>query len=329
MKISKSVLVELLLSVALIAALFYFADVGKVLDVIGSINIWWLLVALAFYVAINLAMSLRIWALLQDMGVGIPYRKTLMAHFSGMIASDFTPARSGYLTTAVVLSRNNNVPLEKSMVSIIGPQIFDFMLKITAGAIAAWYLITFALGGVDESMVATIVFAIVAVLAMIGVMLLMLFSPRFANFITRFSFIPFADKIIKLVKQMQKNSASIRRLFWLITILLAFTWFFKAAEWYALSQAVGFSPDFPFHALIFFAFLQPISTVLQFAPLPTVAGAGFFEAGSIFVLMLFGVPLEQALVFSLLTRFIMIAVDSIGVREAVKTLMLGGKATQR
>ena len=323
MKVSKPVLAELMLSLILIAALFYFADIGKVLAVVGSMDLKWLAVALFFYIAINIAMTLRVWAILHDMGAGISYRRTLMAHFAGMIASDFTPARSGYLTTAVVLSRNNKIPLEKSMVSIIGPQIFDFTLKITAGAIAAWYLITYALGGADESMVLTIAFAIVAVGSMIGVMLLALFSSKFVKLLTRLSFLPFAGKVIGLLEQMQKNSASIKRLLWLILLLLGLTWFFKAAEWYALSQAIGFAPDVPFSALIFFAFLQPLSTVLQFAPLPTVAGAGFYEAGSVFVLMLFGASLEQALVFSLLTRFIMIAVDSIGVREAVKTLRLG------
>ncbi|RLG19211.1 hypothetical protein DRN67_03325 [Candidatus Micrarchaeota archaeon] len=206
---------------------------------------------------------------------------------------------------------------------MIGPQIFDFMLKITAGAIAAWYLLTYALGGGDQSMVLTIAFAIIAVGAMIGIMLLMLFSPKFSSLLKKFSFIPFFDRIINLVEQMQKNSASIKRLLWLILLLLALTWLFKAVEWFALSQAIGFTPAVPFHALIFFAFLQPLSTVLQFAPLPTFAGAGVYEAGTIFVLMLFGATLEQALVFSLLTRFIMIAVDSIGVREAVKTLRLG------
>lgn len=324
MRISKSVVIELFLSLILVAALLYFADIGKVLKIVESIGVRWLILALIFYLAINLAMALRVWALLHDMGVGIPYRKVLMAHFTGMLASDFTPARSGYLTTAVVLSRNSKIPLEKAMVSIIGPQTFDFMLKITAGSIAAWYILTNVLGGASESMVLTIAFAIVAIGAMIGVMLLMLFSPKFLRLIMRLSFLPFSKKIFELIAQMQKSSDSIKRQFWLIVGLLALTWIFKAAEWYALSRAIGFEPaNFPFHPLIFFAFLQPIATVLQFAPLPTVAGAGFFEAGAVFVLMLFGVSLEQALVFSLLTRFIMIAVDSVGVREAVKMLKLG------
>jgi uncharacterized protein (TIRG00374 family) len=330
MKLSKSVLAELALSLLLIAALFYFADMGKVLSVVKSIDVKWLLLALVFYFAINVAMAFRVWAILRDMGAKIPYMSTLMAHFSGMIASDFTPARSGYFTTAFVLSRNNGLPLEKSMVAIVGPQIFDFLLKVTAGAIAFWYLLTYALDvNAEESILLAVIFGIFAISTMILVMFLSLFSPRFLRAIGFIKRLPFGAKLHELVENIQKNSASIKRLFGLIVGLLALTWLFKAVEWYALSLAVGFAPDVPFSPLIFFAFLQPLVTILQFAPLPTFAGAGFSEAATVFVLLQFGVPVEQGLVFALLTRGVMIAVDSIGVREAVKMLKLDGEKAKQ
>jgi len=326
MRIRLSVIIELLLSIALIAALFYFADMGKVLEIVRGMELKWLMAALVFYISINACMALRVWALLHEMGVGIPYCRTLMAHFAGMVASDFTPARSGYLTTAFVLSRNNALPLEKTMVSILGPQMFDFLLKITAGAIAFWYLLTYALGGsTQEAILYAVIFGIFAIGLMIAVMVLSLFSRRFLRLIAFIKSLPFGTMVYELVANIQKNSKSIKKLFWLIILLLLLTWLFKAAEWYALGRAVGLSPDVPFHALIFFAFLQPLVTILQFAPLPTFAGAGFSEAASVFVLVQFGASVEAALVFSLLTRGIMIFVDSIGVKEAVRMLGLGGK----
>jgi len=325
MKLSKSVLAELALSLLLMAALFYFADLGKVMSVIEKIELKWLALAFIFYFCINLSMALRIWAILRDMGVRIPYMNTLMAHFSGMIASDFTPARSGYFTTAFVLSRNNKIPLEQSMVSIIGPQIFDFLLKVTAGAIAFWYLLTYVLDvNTEESILLAVIFGIFAISTMVLVMILSLFSPRFLRMMGFIKHLPFGAKLHGLVENIQKNSASIKRLFGLILCLLVLTWFFKAAEWYCIALAVGFMPDVPFEPIIFFAFLQPLVTILQFAPLPTFAGAGFSEAATVFVLLQFGVPVEQGLVFALLTRFVMIAVDSLGVREAVKMLKLDG-----
>lgn len=329
MRLGKSVIIELVLSLALVAALFYFADVGKVLEVVKDIEIKWLLVAFAFYFAINLCMALRVWALLHDMGVGIPYRKTLMAHFSGMIASDFTPARSGYLTTAFVLARNGGIKLEKAMVSILGPQIFDFLLKVGAGAIAFWYFLTYVLSGSAEaSTIYAVIFGIFAVGGLIAVMFLSLFSPRFLRMVSFVKRLPFGGKIYELFENIQKNSATIKRQLPLIVFLLLITWVLKALEWYALSRAVGIELAAPFdtalYAIIFFAFLQPLVTVLQFAPLPTFAGAGFSEAAAVFVLSQFGVSLEAALVFALLTRGIMIVVDALGVSEAVKMLRLGG-----
>ena len=291
----------------------------------GASHVVWLALALAIYFLINACMAFRVWLLLRDMKIRIPFMRALLANLSGMIASDFTPARSGYLTTAFVLSQNNKIPLEKSMVSILGPQIFDFGLKVTAGAIAFWYLINFAFAGgsVNSSAIkSAVIFAIFAISAMIGVIVLSLFSRTFYNcthFVRR---LPFGGKIHDLMEQMQKHSASIRRLFWTILGLLGLTWFLKALEWYAIGNAVGIHPNTPFHPLVFYAFLQPISTLLQFAPFPTLAGVGVFEIGVVFVLAQFGVPIEQAVVFALLTRFVMIAVDSIGVREAVKALKI-------
>jgi uncharacterized protein (TIRG00374 family) len=326
MRIGKAAIAELLLSLLLIAALFYFTDMGKVAAVVSHLDWKWLLAALAFYFSINVCMAIRIWVLLADMGKRLPYMKVLMAHFSGMIASDFTPARSGYFTTAFVLSRNNALELEKTMVSIVGPQIFDFLLKVTAGAIAFWYLLTYALGdNTGQSVIYAVVFGIFAIAMMIAVMVLSLFSPRFLRLIGFVKRLPFGAKLHLLVENIQNNSDSIKRHIGLIVGLLLLTWLFKAAEWYALAQAVGISPNVPFNALIFFAFLQPLVTILQFAPLPTFAGAGFSEAATVFVLLQFGVTAEAALVFALLTRGIMILVDSLGVKEAVGMLKLGGK----
>ncbi|VVC04422.1 Lysylphosphatidylglycerol synthase TM region [Candidatus Burarchaeum australiense] len=330
MKLGKSVIAELLISLLMIAALFYFANIGDVLRVIEGIEFKWLALAFVFYFGINLCMALRIWAILRDLTVGISYPKTLMAHFTGMLASDFTPARSGYLTTAFVLSRNNKIPLEKTMVSILGPQIFDFFLKVTAGAIAFWYLLTYVLHvNAEESILFAVIFGIFALSTMIAVMFLSLFSPRFLKMMSFIKRLPFGKAVHELVENIQQNSHTIRRLFWFILLLLGFTWLLKALEWYCIALAVGFTPDVPFAPIIFFAFLQPLVTILQFAPLPTFAGVGFSEAASVFVLMQFGVAPAPALVFSLLTRFVMIAVDSIGIREAVKMLRLdGSKAKQ-
>ncbi len=323
MKVSNSVIAEIFLSLLLLAGLFYFADMGKVLQVIRGIELKWLALALMAYFAINVCMAARVWAILKDLGAKLSYRSTLMAHFSGMIASDFTPARSGYLTTAFVLSRNNGLPLEKTMVSIIGPQIFDFLLKVTAGAIAFWYLLTYVLDvNTEESILLAVIFGIFAISTMVLVMFLSLFSPRFLRMMGFIKRLPFGKVVHELVENIQKNSHTIRRLFWLIMFLLGLTWVLKALEWYCLSLAVGFTPNVPFAPIIFFAFLQPLVTILQFAPLPTFAGAGFSEAATVFVLLQFGVPVEQGLVFALLTRFVMIAVDSLGVAEAVKMLRL-------
>ncbi|MEW6329043.1 MAG: flippase-like domain-containing protein, partial [Candidatus Micrarchaeota archaeon] len=121
----KSFIIQLAVSLALLAALLYFADVGEVLRIISRSNLLLLAFAFVFYFCINVAMAYRIKRVLAYFRIKLAFSKILLSHFAGMLASDFTPARSGYFTTAFVLNANNKIPLERAMVSILGPQLFD------------------------------------------------------------------------------------------------------------------------------------------------------------------------------------------------------------
>jgi glycosyltransferase 2 family protein len=73
-------------------------------------------------------------------GVKTRFAKTLLAQYAGMLTSDVTPGRSGYILTPVYL-RDQNVPPSKALSSILGIQTIEFLIKVAGGVGAVIYLV--------------------------------------------------------------------------------------------------------------------------------------------------------------------------------------------
>ena len=74
----------------------------------------------------------------------------------------------------------------------------------------------------------------------------------------------------------------------------------------------------PFPEAVFYLFLQPLVTMLEFVPSPTIAGLGLSEGGSTLVFSFFGVGAAVAASFALLVRFKTTFVHLPAVPEAVR-----------
>ncbi|MEM3399884.1 MAG: lysylphosphatidylglycerol synthase transmembrane domain-containing protein [Candidatus Micrarchaeia archaeon] len=304
---------ELILSVFAIAAILHFAGFWNVVDELKRADVGWFFFAIFFYLLNNLALSYRIYLMLSSLGERIQYVKIVSCHFAGMLASDFTPARSGYFATAVALSFNKGVASEKAVISILGPQVFDFALKVVVGTVAVAYLLSNKVEGNAASFLG-IGIGVIAIFLMCATILLLLYSKRFLMFLRIWEKLPLVGfmlkKMLNLVERMQKNAGVLKKLFWQLLGILIITWLFKALEWFSLAMCLGITVDE--NPLVFFALLQPLISLLQFVPAPTLAGMGLSEAGATAVLMVFGVPAGRAVAFALLARGEMMLVNAIG-----------------
>jgi len=318
MKKQLILLIELVISLAIIAAVLYFVEFDKVVGIIAGANPWFILAAFLAYFSINLGMATRITIILAEMGHRISLKSAVLANFSGMLVSDFTPARSGYFATAFILSANNKIPFSRALVSILGPQMFDFMLKVGAGVVAIIYI--FYMLDLGAGSLAGMAIGVVGLTCMLAFGLLLLFSKRFLTMLKLIERLPFGKRIYGELARMQHNAIAIKRVILAIAALMAITWTLKGAEWYLLALSINMQPGINFHPLLFYMFLQPLITMLQFIPTPTLAGMGLSEAGSIAVLALFGVPAPVAAAYALMTRSIMIAMDLVGIQEARKVV---------
>src|SRR3989338_8653450 len=95
-----------------------------------------------------------------------------------MLLADFTPARSGYFATAAHMHYKYDVPSDKALVSVFGPQIFDFVLKVIASMAGVLLLLSKFLKEGEGSI---LYLAGTLMVIIVIVMLLLLFSARFLS----------------------------------------------------------------------------------------------------------------------------------------------------
>ncbi len=305
------------ISIVIVAAIIYFVGLEQMLSEIANINLFYLFLSMFFLLLMDLAMSYRIDFLLREAGIRLKFIEILKSHFVGMLAADFTPARSGYFATAAAMKYNYNVPSEKAMLSIFGPQIFDFTLKLIAGTVALFY-IAYHFLKIEEWWLLSI--GVIAMIAAIAIMILTLFSKRFLNLFSFLEKIPFVSRFYAMMARMQEHAHVVTRKTKEIIVVIAFSWTFKAVSWYYAAKALGITVDTEFPEVFFYFFLQPLITMLEFIPSTTIAGLGLSEGAATIVFPLFGVVAAKAISFALVVRFKTTLVHIIAVPEALKIL---------
>lgn len=298
---------NLLFSIAVFAAILYFIGFDRIVSVLAGMDPLLFALAVIAYVLVNIAMSLRIRIVLRKLGEKVGLLQVFPSSLAGMLASDFTPARSGYFFTAFSLSSRFGIKLEKTVLAIFGPQLLDFMIKVVSAAL----LMMLVMGRLGmDSMLLNLALLLAVLSAIIFAGLVVFYPPLLARL--RFlEPLPFASKIFSFISRMHEHSGHLLSIKGRIAAATALSWTLKATEWFLLSLALGISVTGSWTTdFLFMMVFQASITMIQFLPLPTLAGAGASEAGFAAILYLFGVPLDVGVVFGFLTRFVMILVDA-------------------
>jgi len=108
------ILLQVVVMVAIFAALFWYVGIGSLYDALINIKIEYLILAFLTYFGINILFTVRLRRVLAKEGIKTSFGKTLLAQYAGMLTSDVTPGRSGYILTPLYL-RDQNVPTSKSL----------------------------------------------------------------------------------------------------------------------------------------------------------------------------------------------------------------------
>jgi len=302
--------VEIVLSLFSLAAIFWLVDVRKLYSTLSGADIYLVIAALSAYFLTMLMMSWRVRFIIDALGKKIGFGKAFFANAAGLLASDFTPARSGYFVVPFLLKKSSGVPLDKGMIAIVSPQIVDFFLK-AAGAAAAIILLLYAIPSLSSS--AIFLWAgVVAMLAFCVAMFAALFIPSSLHYMRMLSFIPFVSKGCDFIGSLQSHRGKVAGLFPAIAMISLVAFLLKGLEWYFFGLSLGINFSVGIHPFLIFLVLQPLITAFQFAPFPTIAGLGLSEGSAVASMALLGVDVELAVAYVLLVRGATTLLDCIG-----------------
>lgn len=131
---------QIAVMVAIFAALLWYVGIGSLYNALVNIKVEYLILAFAAYFGINLLFTVRLRRVLGKEGIKTSFGKTLLAQYAGMLTSDVTPGRSGYILTPLYL-RDQKVPTSKALSGILGIQTIEFLIKVVGGVGAIIFLI--------------------------------------------------------------------------------------------------------------------------------------------------------------------------------------------
>lgn len=271
-------------------------------------DISFLALAMLAYFAINLVFAFRIKRVLGKQGYSVSFSKTVVAQYGGMLASDVTPGKAGYLIMPILL-KGQGVPVPTGLSCIIGIQSVEFFVKVFGSMLAIIFiLIQFQL----EANVLLAALAGVVIMLVGGTLLsIAVFYPRILRLFQPFYKLPLlGGKLRQLIESRGFLDTNFpRRVLPEIALLAGLSWILKGAEWTFIGYALGITAaDIPF--FVFFL-IHPLITALSFIPL-TPSGIGFQEGALIGILFVMGIPIPTAVAFSILTRVLVMLEDLVG-----------------
>jgi uncharacterized protein (TIRG00374 family) len=292
-------IIQIALAAVIVLLLLGSIDYFQASSILLKLDWFFLLLAGICYLLNNLIMSIRLKKILTYLGSKIRFRIAFLSHMSGMLLSDVTPGRSGYLYVGFALTKKG-VPLPRGLAAIMSTYIYDLLFKISLALIAVYYLYATITGIPIGYIVYLIVILLLLIIA--GYYLIMYPGPVLLAFCEK-------NKYLQYILDLGEQSRAIQKISPYIISISFIGWVLRGLEWFFVAKALGSVTISVLDALL----LNPLLTILSLIPV-TPAGLGIQEAGIVGILVLMGIGLTSATAFAFLTRFIEIIIDLIGLK---------------
>jgi hypothetical protein len=291
--------VQIGLGLVIILAIVLFISTGEFLATLTSIDMKFFFLALVCYFFNNLLMIFRLKRLLLHQGQKIRLKFVFWAHMSGMILSDFTPLRSGYLYTAEVL-RKRGVPLEAGTATITSTYIYDLLFKVSVAFLG---LVYFYASLLSPRFIDSLLIALLFILVIIFAYFITLYPTSNARgFLER-------GKLGRKVLAIGQEGRKIQQFFPMILSISFLGWLLRGLQWLLIGLSLHIEFKTPYDAF----FLSPLLTLFSLIPL-TPAGIGIQETAIIAFFSIIGISVTMAASFAFLVRGGEILVDAMGIR---------------
>ncbi|OFV68188.1 MAG: protein belonging to Lysylphosphatidylglycerol synthetase/UPF0104 [Candidatus Syntrophoarchaeum caldarius] len=299
--------VQIVFGIIIITFILFKLGPGEIYESLTQVKLRYFILAGCAYLTYNTFMAIRLRYLMKVISKeNLPYRDVFFSHMGGMIASDVTPARSGYFLTPIFLKRKGeNLTVTGGMAAILAPQGIEFILKVIGSLLGIVLLIS----NIDNAIIKPLLGA-GAIFLLLGIGILIFLWSSEESSLKIIAKIPLMKRFLNEFSHLKEESFKIRSEIPFILLLHMIGWVCVALQWMFLGRALGIELSF----LTYFL-LHPLLSLLAFVPL-TPAGFGLMEGGTTGIFTLLGIDPATAFAFSILVRINTVGVDIIGVKEA-------------
>ncbi|MCW1296190.1 MAG: flippase-like domain-containing protein [Candidatus Parvarchaeota archaeon] len=297
---------RILLGLILLAIVLASIDLKALAQAILRIRIEFLALAVLAYFFLDLILSYRLFRCLNVIGYKISWKDTFWTHLFGMLLSNVTPGRAGYIGLIYLLNKKKKVPVTKSLSCIGTIESIELIVK----AIQALFGLAFIIYVTkNETLTQFGLIGIAIILFMSCTFLLLCWKEiRILNKIVE-NFPFFGKKVMQLIKEFKGASKTLKSKALFIASFSILGWIARGIEWTFIGYACNI--NLPFYV---FFLLHPILTAIRYVPL-TPAGIGMFEGITILGFTIFNVPMENALLLSFFDRIDNVIIDLFAIKE--------------
>jgi hypothetical protein len=293
-------IVQIILAGIIILLLLGSIDYIQASNLLFHLDWFFLFLACICYLLNNILMSIRLKKIISYLGNKIRFRIIFLSHMSGMLLSDFTPGRSGYLYVALALNKKG-ISFPKGMAAITSTYIYDLLFKIALSLIAVYYFYS-TIKGVPVGYIVYLI--LILLLVIVAAYFVIMYPGQVLHSLCQ------KNKYLKSILDLGVQSRTIQKISPYIIFISFLGWVLRGLEWFFVAKSLAGVSISLVQALL----LNPLLTILSLIPF-TPAGLGIQEAGIVGLLVLLGVSVTAAAAFAFLTRFIEILIDLIGLKS--------------
>jgi len=292
--------VQILIAVVLIFYILFFINLNQFIEILSQISLPLFLIGAFCYFLNNVLMVYRLKRILGLIGHKIRLRFVFWSHMGGMILSDFSPFRSGYVYTAHSLNKRGST-VKAGLSSISSTFIYDLLFKAGAAFLGLLYFYTLF---ISSEFLYSLVLAVLVIVSLFVLYFLLIYPPAFFQDILR------RNTLTQNLLAIGDQNRAIHAYAPSILIISLCGWILRGLQWFFIAAALHIQ----FNSFLDPLFLSPLLTLFSFVPI-TPAGIGIQEAAIIGFFSFFGYSAAVAGTFALTIRFSEILVDLIGVRD--------------
>lgn len=271
-RLQRRILYGVLAGALVYAGVAIYADLGALLENLGSFA-WWTFAAALGLVSVNYLLRFFKWQIyLRRLHVQVPWRRSLIIFLAGFVMS-ITPGKLGEVLKSLLLSRSDGVPVARTAPVVLAERVTDLLA-----------LILLAASGVGTYNYGATALALTTGLVLGGVALISI-RPLVHGVFSLLERVPVVDRLVPRLREAYQATRLVLApgVMLFTTLLSALSWGLEAlAFWLLLGgfEATGQVGDASLSASTFVYAITTILGAVSFLP----GGLGVTEASMITVL---------------------------------------------